>query len=92
MINHNRAKNYWESLHTHCVFTLAETILFTIRSTEDVVSSAVDDEHKHGFDVTELEMREGKIASMEGVHEGNPDEIAEGEHDAKTVCCNIHHC
>lgn len=72
------------------VATVPEVVLLTIGSPEDIVAGEVGSDDQGGVDGTELNLVEDQVTGLEGVDEGHPGEIADREHEAKTIRDDIH--
>lgn len=78
------------NLLTLRVAAVPEVVLLTISGTEDVVAGQVGSDDQDGVDRTELDLVKDQVPGLEGVDEGNPSEVADCEHEAKTVRDDIH--
>ena len=63
----------------------AEAVLLVVGGAEDVVTYRLGREDKSDAGEAEVERVDGEVAGLEGVDEGEPDEIAEGEHEAEAI-------
>lgn len=68
----------------------AEAVLFVVGAAEDVVSKPLHGEDSDSARNSQLDGVNGEIASLEGVDERDPDEIAKGKHEAETVSRDVH--
>ena len=70
----------------------AEAVLLVVAGTEDVVACAVDAEDGDDVERAEYDWVDAQVASLDGVDEGKPGEVAKCKHEAKAISCDIHGC
>ena len=63
----------------------AEAVLLVVGGAEDVVAGAEDGEDDGAAPGAEVDGVDGEVARLEGVDEGEPDEVTEGEHEAEAI-------
>ena len=79
-----------QRLLTLRVLAIAEVIFLAIRGTEDVVAEQVRSQNEPGVEWAELNLVEHEVARLERVDEGQPREVTDGQHEAETICGDIH--
>lgn len=72
------------------VFTVPKVCLFIVRRAENVQSEELEcgDCYRGGY--AEIDWVEGQETRLERVCEWDPGEVAKGEHEAESVCSDIH--
>lgn len=68
----------------------AETAFFVVRCAEDVESHRLNESYEGDAAVAEVDGVDGEVAGLKAVGEGQPDEVAEGEHEAEAVGGDVH--
>lgn len=68
----------------------AEDVFLRVGATEDIIACEIDGEDDEGAQGAELDRVDGQIARLQGVDEGQPDQVAEGEHETETVRGDVH--
>ena len=63
----------------------AEAVFLIVGAAEDVVACALGEEHEGDPRGPEAVGVGGEVAGLEGIDKGEPDEVAEGEHEAEAV-------
>lgn len=72
------------------VLAIAEVILFSVCSSEDIISEEIDCKNSKSPDGTELNGVERKVSGLERVGEWYVGEITNGEHETKAIAGNVH--
>jgi hypothetical protein len=67
-----------------------EIVLLAVGGAEDVVAEHVEGEDDGGQDGAELDLLVDEVAGLEGVGEGDPGEVADGEHETEAVGGDVH--
>ncbi|KFZ06227.1 hypothetical protein V501_07613 [Pseudogymnoascus sp. VKM F-4519 (FW-2642)] len=68
----------------------AEAVLLVVRAAEDVVPQTQDGEDASVTREAEGEGVDGEVARLQTVDEGDPSEVAEGEHESEAVGGDVH--
>lgn len=72
------------------IVAVAEVILLSVRASEDPISKEVDHNDGDGTDRAKFNRVEGEVTRLKRVNEWHPAEIADGQHEAKTVGRDVH--
>ncbi|KAI3481015.1 hypothetical protein L1887_56841 [Cichorium endivia] len=72
------------------VGSVAELVLLGVGLAEDVVAGEVDGDDGGGAGDAEVDGVEGEVARLEAVDEGDPYEVADGEHESEAVGGDVH--
>lgn len=62
-----------------------EAVFLVVGAAEDPVTESLDGEHAEDARGAEMDRVDGEISGLKGVDEGQPDEVAKGEHEAEAV-------
>jgi hypothetical protein len=68
----------------------AELVLLAIRAAEDPIPEALNGENARNTDEPKVDGVHGEISALQGVHERDPTQIAEAEHEAEAVGGDVH--
>lgn len=72
------------------VGAVAELVLFRVGFAENVVADEVDSNDSRSSSDTEVDRSESKVAGLQTVDEGHPDEVSNREHETEAVGGNVH--
>ena len=78
-----------EMLDARVVRVGAETVLFIVDGTEDIVANALDRKNSDDTLKAEVNRVDGEVPRLETVCERNPDKVAKGKHHAKPISDEI---
>jgi len=68
----------------------AESVLLVVGAAEDGVSDSGNTHDKRHSSPSQLKWEDGEIAALDTVQVGDPDHVAKGQHEAKSVHDDVH--
>lgn len=73
------------------VFGIAsEAVLLVVGGSEYVIAQALNGEDPEDALDPEVDRVDGQVAGLQGVDEGKPDQIAKGQHEAKSIASDVY--
>jgi hypothetical protein len=72
------------------ITSISELILFIVRCPKDVITEEINSKDRGTPGISQVFRPEGKVTSLERIHEWYPEQITNGKHEPKSVRDDIY--